>query len=284
MAPVGQTGSHLVQSTWQLYGFMTRILGRSTAVDPLSGGPVSKTPGLHRSAQASQPLHSAVSIVGNQAISSRATKSRFLFFTGFSMPLTCSSVLIRPAVSGRTGVTSVQILDEVLELLLRRKCNGPGGTDGHASGAKHQAIVGMRDDQLRTVDSRRIGRTGFEHTGLAEDLAVTATVTELRFHRRKPGDFLAGCQEPFSFFRGSRFRNRRFGRKRRSFRFHPRSGRIDGRVVTPVHRARFEHQAQGPDEPECTAVTGWFRTAPEKAIKNQHNRSFVVTSSLPVLP
>ena len=90
IAPEGQTGSQRVQSTMQLNGLATVIFGRHTPDG--SEGPGSNTPGLQRSAQASHPLQSSASMVGNQAISSRGASKRFFFFAGDGEPLLTRAV------------------------------------------------------------------------------------------------------------------------------------------------------------------------------------------------
>ena len=142
----------------------------------------------------------------------------------------------------------------MLKLLLRRKGNASGGADWYALVAKDEALVGMRDNQFRTADACRVWFAELEYAGLAENLAVAATVAKLRLDRRVPGNLLPRSEQPLAFFRCILFLLRRFDLRRYSFRFLPRIDGTNGRLFFFLHRARLERETQGTDKPHGAAV------------------------------
>jgi len=88
----------------------------------------------------------------------------------------------------------------MLELRFRRENNGSGGTNWHATGAEHEALIRMRNNQFRTMDTCGIWLAQLKHTRLAENLAVAATIAKLRLDRWKPRNFLPWSKQPFPFF------------------------------------------------------------------------------------
>ena len=96
---------------------------------------------------------------------------------------------------------SINILDEMLKLLFWGENNGSGGTDRYAPVAEHEALEGMRNNQFRAADACGVGLAQLKDAGLAEYLAVAATVAKLGLDHRVPRNILPWGDQPLSFFR-----------------------------------------------------------------------------------
>ena len=110
-----------------------------------------------------------------------------------------------PLVTGRrpqslVTTSSIDVLDKLLEILFRRQLDASGGAYRNAAVAEHEAFVRVGYDKLGALDSCGIGWTGLENTGFAEDLAVAATVADIRVDHGKPWNIFSRSKQPLFAF------------------------------------------------------------------------------------
>ena len=76
-----------------------------------------------------------------------------------------------------------------------------GGANRHTPVAEHKTLVGMRNNQFRSANARWVWLAQLEDAGLAENLAVTATVAKLWLDGRIPRNLLPRSEQPLPLFR-----------------------------------------------------------------------------------
>ena len=130
----------------------------------------------------------------------------------------------------------INILHEMFKLLFWGENNGSGGTDWYAPGAEHEAFEGMCNNQFRTAYACGVGCAQLKDAGLAEYLAVAATVAELGLDHRVPRNILPWGDQPLSFFRCLLLVVRCSGVLRYRLRFFPGTYRSNGGRLLPLHR------------------------------------------------
>ena len=107
------------------------------------------------------------------------------------------------------GLTAlIDILNVLFEILFRRQLDASGSTNSHAAVAEYKAFVRVCHNELGTLDSCWIRWARLEYTGLAEHLAVTATVTKIGVYGGIPWNILSWNKKPLFPLLSRLFRHR----------------------------------------------------------------------------